>query len=157
MDPAYYRSVDPKNYKRVLHGYEVCLATERPFSSFHTGQRKARPFRIVQVGLTRDREELYERIDQRVELMLEAGMVEEARQVYPLRSLNALNTVGYKELFSYFDGVIDLFEAVRLIQRNSRHYARKQLSWWRRNPEIHWFHPDEWESIVGHIHAEEIT
>ena len=157
LDPAYYRSVDPKNYKRVLHGYEVCLATGRPFSSFHTGQRKARPFRIVQVGLTRDREELYERIDRRVELMLEAGMVEEARQVYPLRSLNALDTVGYKELFSYFDGAIDLSEAVRLIQRNSRHYARKQLSWWRRNPEIHWFHPDEWESIVEYIHAEEIT
>ena len=155
LDPAYYRSVDPKNYKRVLHGYEVCLATGRPFSSFHTGQRKARPFRIVQVGLTRDREELYERIDRRVELMLEAGMVEEARQVYPLRSLNALNTVGYKELFSYFDGAIDLPEAVRLIQRNSRHYARKQLSWWRRNPEICWFHPDDWESIVKHILTEE--
>ena len=155
LDPAYYRSVDPKNYKRVLHGYEVCLATGRPFSSFHTGQRKARPFRIVQVGLTRDREELYERIDRRVELMLEAGMVEEARQVYPLRSLNALNTVGYKELFSYFDAAIDLPEAVRLIQRNSRHYARKQLSWWRRNPEICWFHPDDWESIVKHILTEE--
>ena len=150
LDPAYYRSVDPKNYKRVLHGYEVCLATGRPFSSFHTGQRKARPFRIVQ-------EELYERIDRRVELMLEAGMVEEARQVYPLRSLNALNTVGYKELFSYFDGAIDLPEAVRLIQRNSRHYARKQLSWWRRNPEICWFHPDDWESIVKHILTEELA
>ena len=157
LDPAYYRSVDPKNYKRVLHGYEVCLATGRAFSSFHTGQRKARPFRIVQVGLTRDREELYERIDRRVELMLEAGMVEEARQVYPLRSLNALNTVGYKELFSYFDGTIDLSEAVRLIQRNSRHYARKQLSWWRRNPEICWFHPDHWESIVKHILTEGAT
>ena len=157
LDPTYYRSVDPKNYKRVLHGYEVCLATGRPFSSFHTGQPKARPFRIVQVGLTRDREDLYERIDRRVELMLEAGMVEEARQVYPLRSLNALNTVGYKELFSYFDGAIDQFEAIRLIQRNSRHYARKQLSWWRRNPEICWFHPDDWESIVKHILTEGTT
>ena len=154
LDPTYYRSVDPKNYKRVLHGYEVCLATGRPFSSFHTGQRKVRPFRIVQVGLTRDREELYERIDRRVELMLEAGMVEEARQVYPLRSLNALNTVGYKELFSYFDGAIDLSEAVRLIQRNSRHYARKQLSWWRRDSEIRWFHPDDWEAILEYILTE---
>lgn len=151
MDPVYYKAVDPKNYKRVLHGYEVCLATGRPFSSFHTGQQKARPFRIVKVGLTRDREELYERIDKRVELMIEAGMVEEAQRVYPLRSLNALNTVGYKELFSYFDGEIDFVEAVRLIQRNSRHYARKQLSWWRRDPEIRWFHPDAWEEIIAYI------
>ena len=152
LDPVYYKAVDPKNYKRVLHGYEVCLATGRPFSSFHTGQQKARPFRIVKVGLTRDREELYERIDKRVELMIEAGMVEEAQRVYPLRSLNALNTVGYKELFSYFDGEIDFAESVRLIQRNSRHYARKQLSWWRRDPEIRWFHPDAWEEIIAYIH-----
>ena len=152
LDPVYYKAVDPKNYKRVLHSYEVCLATGRPFSSFHTGQQKARPFRIVKVGLTRDREELYERIDKRVELMIEAGMVEEAQRVYPLRSLNALNTVGYKELFSYFDGDIDFAEAVRLIQRNSRYYARKQLSWWRRDPEIRWFHPDAWEEIIAYIH-----
>ena len=151
LDPAYYRSVDPKNYKRVLHSYEVCLTTGRPFSSFHTGQRKARSFRIVQVGLIRDREELYERIDRRVELMLEAGMVEEARQVYPLRSLNALNTVGYKELFSYFDGDIDFAEAVRLIQRNSRHYARKQLSWWRRDEEIRWFDAEDWDGIIRYL------
>lgn len=151
LDPDYYSKVDPKNYKRVLHGYEVYLSTGHPFSSFHTGLAKERPFDCVKIGLVREREELYQRIDERVLGMMSAGLEEEARAVYPFRQLNALNTVGYKELFSYFDGDIDLPEAIRLIQRNSRHYARKQLSWWKRDESIHWHHPDDWAGILASL------
>ena len=147
LDPSYYTTVDHQNYKRVLHGYEVCLSTGRPFSSFHTGQAKSRPFDIIKIGLTREREELYARIDERVLQMMSLGLEAEARAVYPHRHLNALNTVGYKELFAYFDGMISLEEAIRLIQRNSRHYARKQLTWWKRDPEVHWYHPEDIEGI----------
>ena len=147
LDPRYYATVDHQNYKRVLHGYEVSLTTGRPFSSFHTGQAKHRPFDIIKIGLTREREELYARIDERVLQMMSLGLEAEARAVYPHRHLNALNTVGYKELFAYFDGMISLEEAIRLIQRNSRHYARKQLTWWKRDPEVHWYHPEDIEGI----------
>lgn len=147
LDPRYYTTVDHQNYKRVLHGYEVCLSSGRPFSSFHTGQAKHRPFDIIKIGLTREREELYARIDERVLQMMSLGLEAEARAVYPHRHLNALNTVGYKELFAYFDGMISLEEAIRLIQRNSRHYARKQLTWWKRDPEVHWYHPEDIEGI----------
>ena len=147
LDPRYYATVDHQNYKRVLHGYEVCLSTGRPFSSFHTGQAKHRPFDIIKIGLTREREELYARIDERVLQMMSLGLEAEARAVYLHRHLNALNTVGYKELFAYFDGMISLEEAIRLIQRNSRHYARKQLTWWKRDPEVHWYHPEDIEGI----------
>lgn len=147
LDPRYYATVDHQNYKRVLHGYEVCLSSGRPFSSFHTGQAKHRPFDIIKIGLTREREELYARIDERVLQMMSLGLEAESRAVYPHRHLNALNTVGYKELFAYFDGMISLEEAIRLIQRNSRHYARKQLTWWKRDPEVHWYHPEDIEGI----------
>nr|WP_314688075.1 tRNA (adenosine(37)-N6)-dimethylallyltransferase MiaA [uncultured Porphyromonas sp.] len=147
LDPRYYVTVDHQNYKRVLHGYEVCLSSGRPFSSFHTGQAKHRPFDIIKIGLTREREELYARIDERALQMMSLGLEAEARAVYPYRHLNALNTVGYKELFAYFDGMISLEEAIRLIQRNSRHYARKQLTWWKRDPEVHWYHPEDIEGI----------
>ena len=148
LDPIYYDRIDLKNYKRILHGYEVCLSTGKPFSSFHTGQAKERPFDCVKIGLTREREELYQRIDQRVLQMIEDGLIDEARAVYPFRHLNALNTVGYKELFSHFDGTISLDEAIRLIQRNSRHYARKQLTWWKRDLSIRWRHPSDWTGIL---------
>ena len=147
LDPRYYATVDRQNYKRVLHGYEVCLSSGRPFSSFHTGLAKSRPFDIIKIGLTREREELYTRIDERVLRMMSLGLEAEARAVYPHRRLNALNTVGYKELFAYFDGTVSLDEAIRLIQRNSRHYARKQLTWWKRDPEVRWYHPEETEGI----------
>lgn len=156
VDPDYLGQVDPANYKRLLHAWEVYLATGRPFSSYHRGAPKQRPFRILKVGLQRPRPELYARIDRRVELMLEAGLEAEARAVYPYRALNALNTVGYKELFAYFDGTIDRAEAIRLIQRNSRHYARKQLSWWQRDPSIHWLDastPDLLESALALLEA----
>lgn len=148
LDPIYYDRIDLKNYKRVLHGYEVCLSTGKPFSSFHTGQAKERPFDLIKIGLIREREELYQRIDQRVLQMIEDGLIDEARAVYPYRHLNALNTVGYKELFSHFDGTISLDEAIRLIQRNSRHYARKQLTWWKRDLSIRWHHPSDWTGIL---------
>ena len=154
LDPSYYATVDRQNYKRVLHGYEVCLSSGRPFSSFHTGQAKSRPFDIIKVGLTREREDLYARIDERVLQMMSLGLEAEARAVYPYRHLNALNTVGYKELFAYFDGTIPLDEAIRLIQRNSRHYARKQLTWWKRDPEVQWYHPDAPNDLlraIGHL------
>jgi hypothetical protein len=154
LDPSYYATVDRHNYKRVLHGYEVCLSSGRPFSSFHTGQAKSRPFDIIKVGLTREREDLYARIDERVLQMMSLGLEAEARAVYPYRHLNALNTVGYKELFACFDGTIPLDEAIRLIQRNSRHYARKQLTWWKRDPEVQWYHPDAPNDLlraIGHL------
>ena len=156
VDPDYLDQVDPANYKRLLHAWEVYLATGSPFTSYHRGEPKQRPFRILRVGLERPRPELYARIDRRVELMLEAGLEAEARAVYPYRALNALNTVGYKELFAYFDGTIDRAEAIRLIQRNSRHYARKQLSWWQRDPSIHWLDasaPDLLESVLALLEA----
>lgn len=148
LDPIYYSKVDPNNYKRLLHAYEICLSSGKPFSSYHTHQAKERPFDVLKIGLTRPREELYERINLRVLKMIEQGLVEEARSVYPYRNLNALNTVGYKELFSYFDGQISLEEAIRQIQRNTRIYARKQLTWWNRDQAIHWFHPSEQEQII---------
>lgn len=151
LDPVYYERVDRCNYKRVLHGYEMCLSTGRPFSSFLTRCRRERPFRIIKIGLQRKREELYERINTRVLQMIASGLEQEARAVYPYRHLNALNTVGYKELFSYFDGNISLEEAIRQIQRNSRIYARKQLSWWRRDQEIAWFTPEQEQEILSYI------
>lgn len=152
LDPDYYAKVDRRNYKRVIHGLEICLSTGKPFSSFHRHEAKRRPFRIVKIGLWRDRAELCQRIDARVLEMIAQGLEEEARKVYPLRHLNALNTVGYKEMFQYFDGVIDRDEAIRRIQRNSRVYARKQMTWFRRDAEIQWFHPEkEKESILSLI------
>lgn len=151
LDPVYYHKVDRKNYKRVLHGYEMCLSTGRPFSAYHTDDVRERPWEVILVGLNREREELYARINERVLAMVEAGLEAEARAVYPQRKQNALNTVGYKEMFAYFDGQISREEAIRQIQRNSRIYARKQMSWWRRDSSIRWFHPDEETAILAYI------
>lgn len=151
LDPAYYARVDRHNYKRVLHGYEMCISTGKPFSSFHSGIKQMRPWHIIKIGLERDREELYERINTRVLEMLRLGLEAEARAVYAYRHLNALNTVGYKEMFAYFDGLISREEAIRQLQRNSRIYARKQLSWWRRDSSIRWFHPGDYQGILTYI------
>lgn len=151
LDPVFYRQVDLNNAKRVLHAVEVCRMAGVPYSSLRTNTPKDRGFRIVRIGLNRDRDELYSRIDRRVELMLEEGLETEARRLWPLRHLNALNTVGYKELFDYFEEKTDYAEAVRLIKRNSRRYARKQLSWFRRDSEIQWFHPDQKVEILDFI------
>ncbi|HBN01847.1 MAG TPA: tRNA (adenosine(37)-N6)-dimethylallyltransferase MiaA [Rikenellaceae bacterium] len=138
MDPLTYSQIDIRNSQRVIRALEVCLVSGRPFSSFKTGEKRIRSFEIEKVGLTRPREELYSRIDGRVLNMIEEGLVEEVRSLLPFRNCQALQTVGYKEIFEHLDGKIPLDEAVRLIQRNTRHYAKKQLTWWRRDPDIRW-------------------
>lgn len=149
LDPAYYRQVDLDNTRRVMHAIEVCLASGKPYSSLRSGRRQQREFDVVKIGLQRDREELYDRINARVDRMVADGMEEEARALYPLRHLNALNAVGYREWFDYFDGKVSREEAIRLVKRNTRRYARKQLSWFRRDNEISWFHPSETERIIA--------
>lgn len=138
LDPDSYDTIDISNRQRVVRALEVTLATGRKFSSYKTAPAKARPFEIEKVGLRRDREQLYARIDARVDKMMEAGLEAEARALVPYRHLPALNTVGYKELFGYFDGNYPLEEAVRLIKRNTRHYAKKQMTYWRRDDSIRW-------------------
>lgn len=153
LDPIYYEQVDRQNPSRVMRALEVCLQTGQPYSSLRTGERRERPFHIVKIGVNLPREELYARIDKRVELMMEEGLEAEARTMLPHRNLNSLQTVGYKELFAYFDGEITKEEAVALIQRNSRRYAKRQLTWFRRDEEIHWFRPDEDEAIIACIES----
>ena len=137
-DPLTYSQIDIRNSQRVIRALEVCIVSGRPFFSFKTGGRRSRSFQIEKVGLTRPREELYSRIDRRVLNMMDEGLVGEARSLLPYRNCQALQTVGYKEVFEYLDNKIPLEEAVRLIQRNTRHYAKKQLTWWRRDPDIKW-------------------
>ena len=136
LDPAYYATVDRRNPARVMRALEVCLQTGRPYSEQRTGQRRPRPFGIVKVGVDLPREELYARIDRRVDRMVADGLEAEVRALYPYRTLNALQTVGYREFFDYFDGRTSYEEAVSLIKRNSRRYAKRQLTWFRRDPEI---------------------
>ena len=151
LDPEYYNIVDLKNPKRVIHALEICYMTGKTYTSFRTQSSKQRPFRIIKVGLTRDREELYDRINRRVDMMIEEGLEEEARRVYPLRHLNSLNTVGYKELFNYFDGEWTLPFAIEKIKQNSRIYSRKQMTWFKRDTEITWFHPEQQKEIEAFI------
>ncbi len=153
LDPVFYEQVDLNNAKRVLHAVEVCLMAGVPYSSLRTNVAKDRGFRIIKIGLMREKEELYDRINRRVDQMLQNGLMEEARSLYPYREYNALNTVGYKEWFDFFDGKIDEAEAIRLIKRNSRRYAKKQLSWFKRDGEIRWFHPDEKDRILTYLQS----
>ena len=151
LDPEYYRTVDLKNPKRVVHALEICYMTGKTYTSFRTQRTKERPFRIIKIGLTRDREELYDRINRRVDRMIVDGLVEEARGVYPYRSLNSLNTVGYKEIFKYIDGEWSLPFAIEKIKQNSRIYSRKQMTWFKRDEEIRWFHPDQETEIIDYL------
>ena len=151
LDPEYYKVVDLKNPKRVIHALEICYMTGRTYTSYRTQQTKLRPFSIIKIGLTRPREELYERINQRVLQMMTDGLEAEARSVYPYRHLNSLNTVGYKEMFRYFDGEWTLPFAIEKIQQNSRIYSRKQMTWFKRDEEIRWFHPDEESAILQYL------
>lgn len=153
LDPEYYRIVDLKNPKRVIHALEICYMTGRAYTSFRTREKKQRPFRILKVGLTRPREELYERINNRVDQMMADGLLEEARRVYPHKSYNSLNTVGYKELFQYLDGTWTLPFAIEKIKQNSRIYSRKQMTWFKRDADIRWFHPDEETEILSYVHS----
>ena len=138
LDPAYWEIVDQHNPARLIHCVELCLATGKTYSSLRTNTRRERPFRIVKTGLERDRAELYARIDERVTQMVRDGLVEEARAVYPKRAFNSLQTVGYRELFAYFEGQYDLKRAIELIRQNTRHYAKRQMTWYRSDKEIHW-------------------
>lgn len=154
LDPEYYQLVDLNNPKRLLHAVEICLMSGKTFTSFRKNKAKMRPFRILKIGINQDRKILYERINERVLKMMDAGLLEEAKNVYQHRNLNSLNTVGYKELFTYLDGNCSLEEAIDLIQRNTRKYARKQLTWFRRDQEIKWFEPDQIQKIISYSNSQ---
>ncbi len=154
LDPDYYKIVDTKNPKRVIHALEVCYMTGKPYSSFRTRQNKKRPFDIIKIGLQREREELYDRINKRVEAMIENGLIDEVKRVAAFRNCNALNTVGYKEIFQYLDGNWPYETAIEKIKQNTRIYSRKQMTWYRKDPEIRWFHPNDKESIKNFIENE---
>ncbi len=148
LDPIYYNQVDLKNHKRVIHAVEICLQAGRPYSELRTNSVKQRPFRILKIGLNLPREQLFDRINRRVEKMIEAGLVDEARRFYPQRHLNSLNTVGYKELFAWMDGTMDYDTAVARIQKNTRVYAKKQLTWYAKDTDMHWFAPSDHQEIL---------
>ena len=151
LDPEHYAVVDRKNYRRVIHALEICYQTGQTYTSFRKQERKQRPFRIVKIGLNRERDELYQRINSRVDQMMTDGLLDEARSLYDKRSNNALNTVGYKEMFAYLDGTWTLDEAIERMKGNTRRYARKQLTWFRRDTEMQWFHPKQQEDILNYI------
>lgn len=151
LDPEYYSQVDLKNPNRIIHALEITLATGKSYSSFRSNQKKKRPFSIVKIGLNCEREVLHQRINKRVDKMIESGLDDEAKRLHKIKHLNALNTVGYREFFSYFEGEISSEKAIELIKRNSRRYARKQLTWFRKDPEINWFHSHETERIIDFI------
>ena len=153
LDPEHWKIVDRNNPRRVIHALEICIQTGKTYTSFRSNTIKERPFNIIKVGLNRDRDELYNRINQRVLDMIEEGMIEEALQVYPKRTLNSLNTVGYKELFEYLDGLTTLDEAIFKIQSNTRRYARKQLTWYKKDTAFQWFNPNNIEEILNYIHT----
>lgn len=153
LDPDFYNQVDLKNPKRVIHALEICLMTGKPYSSLRTNTKKERPFNIVLIGLDTDRTILHQRINRRVDKMIANGLEEEARAWHHKKHLNSLNTVGYRELFQYFDGEISREKAIELIKRNSRRYARKQLSWFRRNKEITWFSPDNPNEVIKFVES----
>lgn len=153
LDPEHWNIVDRNNPRRVIHALEICIQTGKTYTSFRSNTIKDRPFNIIKVGLNRDRDELYNRINQRVLDMIEEGMIEEALQVYPKRTLNSLNTVGYKELFEYLDGLTTLDEAIFKIQSNTRRYARKQLTWYKKDTAFQWFNPDNIEEILNYVHT----
>ncbi|EFA92327.1 tRNA dimethylallyltransferase [Hoylesella buccalis ATCC 35310] len=151
LDPEHYKIVDLHNPRRVVHALEICYMTGNTYSSYRTNTKKIRPFNIIKIGLNRPREEMYERINNRVLKMMKQGLIEEAKAVYPQKGLNALNTVGYKELFAYFDGDISLDDAILKIQSNTRQYMRKQVTWFKRDNQIKWFSPTNIEEIINYI------
>ena len=151
LDPEYYEIVDRQNPKRVVHALEICTMTGKTYTSFRKREQKERPFRIIKIGLNRERQELYDRINARVTKMMENGFLEEAKGLFDLKHLNALNTVGYKELFEYLEGRWTLDEAVERIKGNTRRYARKQLTWYKKDEQVKWFHPDQKKDIINYI------
>jgi tRNA dimethylallyltransferase len=154
MDPVYYSTVDLKNSKRIIRALEICETTGRPYSSFLTNKKKERDFIILKIGLSRPREELYERINSRVDKMIEEGLLEEVKSLYERKHLNALNSVGYREIFEHLEGNITFEKSIELIKRNTRRFAKRQITWWSRDKEINWFHPDEKTGIIEFINVE---
>jgi tRNA dimethylallyltransferase len=150
-DPVYYESVDRNNPQRIIRALEICRGSGMPYSSFRTDQRAERGFNIIKIGLNLPREELFCRIDERMDKMLENGLFEEAKSLYPFRHLNALKTVGYTEIFDFLDGQYDETEMIRLLKRNSRKYAKRQLTWFTKDQEYSWFHPQDFNGIINHI------
>lgn len=153
IDPEYYKTVDLKNPNRIIHALEISIQTGKPFSSFRSNQNKERPFSIVKIALNCDRQLLHERINLRVDKMVEAGLELEARSVYPQKELNSLNTVGYREWFAHFDGEITEEKAIELIKRNSRRYAKKQITWFRKDETANWFEPTQSDQIIAFIES----
>jgi tRNA dimethylallyltransferase len=153
LDPEHYAKVDLKNFKRIIRALEICETTGRPYSSFLKKQKRDRDFRIIKIGLERTREDLYLRINARVDEMVKTGLEDEARQLYEFRNLNALNSVGYQEYFDVFNGKISKEKAIELIKRNTRRYAKRQLTWWSKDKEIRWFHPYRVEEIIEYCSA----
>lgn len=153
LDPDYYAECDIRNPKRVVHALEICYMTGRTYTSFRVRRKAHRPFRIIKVGLQREREELYDRINRRVDSMMQDGWLDEVRHVLPFRHCNSLNTVGYKELFKYLDGEWELDFALEKIRRNTRVYSRKQMTWFRRDEEVRWFHPEDENGILNYLQA----
>lgn len=151
LDPDYYAMVDLKNPTRIVHALEICIITGKPYSSFRLNPNKKRPFSTIKIGLNCDRDILHKRINNRVDQMIDAGLEKEAKNVYSQKNLNALNTVGYREWFAYFDGEISKEKAIELIKRNSRRYARKQLTWFRKDAQMSWFEPNQAQQIIAHI------
>ncbi len=151
MDPKYYAVVDKKNPSRILRALEVCLQSGKKYSSLRKNKEKQRNFNVLKIALDLEREELFKRINERVEIMIEEGLVNEARSLYPHRNFNALKTVGYREIFDYFDKIITLEEAKEKIKTNSRRYAKRQLTWLKKDSNYHWFHPNEKEKIIALI------
>jgi tRNA dimethylallyltransferase len=154
LDPVHYKKVDLKNHKRIMRALEICETTGQPYSSFLKKEKRERDFRIIKLGLERPREELYERINKRVDTMISDGLEAEARSLFDLKNLNALNTVGYKEFFDWFEKKISYEKAVELIKRNSRRYAKRQMTWWNKDKEIIWFNADQKQQIINYIENE---
>lgn len=151
LDPEYYNTVDLKNPKRIVHALEICYTSGKTYSSFRIRKKKERPFQIIKLGLRRERDDLFDRINKRVDTMMEDGWLEEVKSLYPYRHLNALNTVGYKELFNYIDGIWNLDFAIEKIKKNTRDYAKKQMTWFSHDESIHWFAPDNEKEIMDFI------
>jgi tRNA dimethylallyltransferase len=151
LDPEHYAKVDLKNYKRIIRALEICETAGRPYSSFLKKQKRERDFGIIKIGLERSRDDLYRRINSRVDYMISIGLEEEAKRLYDFRNLNALNSVGYKEFFDLFDGKISREKAIELIKRNSRRYSKRQMTWWGKDKEIRWFQPGHVGEIINYI------
>ena len=149
LDPEYHAVVDRQNPQRIVRALEICFSTGKPYSSFRQRTAVERPFKLLKLGLEMPRAVLYERIDRRMDLMIEAGLFEEAERLYPFKDKNALQTVGYKEIYDYLDGHYDKEEAIRLLKRNSRRYAKRQMTWFKKDPDTHWLHPKDFEQALG--------